>query len=136
MGAYTAPSALSAHMEPSIRAVNMSYLIRDYSPITTVFAMVLLPFALMPTTDSYDVFDSIAVKQEAYLIWSQRLFLAAYLIRTSHGYFMYRHIGLSRVANFRSQELWSAPCKQPSYKFSQSTHLTRPNVVKPLLSYL
>lgn len=115
LGAYIAHSALNARMKPSIRAVNMIYIIRDYSPMTTVLAMILLPFVLIPSTDANDVFDSIVIKHQAYLFWAQRLFLAAHLVRTFHGYFVYRHVGLSRVANIHSQELWSAPCKQPSF---------------------
>ena len=104
-------------MKPSTRAVNLIYIIRDYSPVTTVLAMALLPWVLIPpttraTTDADDAFASIAIEHRAYLVWAQRIFLAAYLSRTFHTYFMYRHVGLSRVANIFSQELWSAPCKQ------------------------
>ena len=113
MGAYRATSPLSARMKPSTRAVNLIYIIRDYSPLTTVLAMALLPWALIPPISATDdAFDSIAIKHKAYLVWAQRLFLAARLTRTFHTYFMYRHVGLSRVANIFSQELWSAPCKQ------------------------
>ena len=116
--AYVAPSALTTRMKPSIRAVNMIYVIRDYSPMTTVLAMALLPFVLIPATDANDVFSSIAIEHKAYLIWARRLFLAAHLARTFHGYFMYKHVGLSRVANIHSQELWSAPCKQTTFSIS------------------
>ena len=132
LGAYIAPSALTEHMKASIRAVNMIYIIRDYSPITTVLAMALLPFVLIPTTDADDVFNSVAVKHEAYIIWAQRLFLAAHLARTFHGYFMYRHVGLSRVANIHSQEFWSAPCK--SNLQTQYSLLGR-NDIRPLVSH-
>ena len=125
MGAYRATSPLSAHMKPSTRAVNLIYIIRDYSPLTTAFAMALLPWALIPpttTANAHDVFDAVTIEHRAYLVWAQRLFLAAYLSRTFHTYFMYRHVGLSRVANIFSQESWSAPCKSnPSLsKFSHS----------------
>lgn len=112
MGAYRKTSPLGAHMKPSTRAVNLIYIIRDYSPLTTVLAMALLPWVLIPpTATTRDVFDVIATEHRTYLVWSQRLFLAAYLSRTFHTYFLYRHVGLSRAANFFSQELWSAPCK-------------------------
>ena len=111
LGAFITPSPLTAHMKASVRAVNMIYVIRDYSPLTTILAMALLPYVLIPTTDRDDIFDSIATEHKVYLIWAQRLFLATHLARAFHGYFMYRHVGLSRVANIHSQELWSAPCK-------------------------
>ena len=101
-------------MEPSTRAVNLIYIIRDYSPLTTVLAMALLPWVLIPSTGTDandDIFDAMAIEHRAYLVWAQILFLAAYLSRTFHTYFMYRHVGLSRVANLFSQEFWSAPCK-------------------------
>lgn len=120
MGGYIVPSALTAHMKPSTRAVNMIYIIRDYSPITTVLAMALLPLVLIPTTAAGDVFDSIAIEHETYLIWAQRLFLVGHLARVFLGYFMYRHVGLSRVANILSQEWWSAPCKQSNLSTSES----------------
>lgn len=88
--------------------------------MTTVLAMVLLPFVLIPTNGANDVFHSVAVKHEVHLIWAQRLFLAAHLARTFNGYFMYRHVGLSRVANMHSQELWSAPCKQPRFLYPRT----------------
>lgn len=120
MGGYIVPSALTAHMKPSTRAVNMIYIIRDYSPITTVLAMALLPLVLIPTTAAGDVFDSIAIEHETYLIWAQRLFLVGHLARVFLGYFMYRHVGLSRVANILSQEWWSAPCKQSNLSTPES----------------
>ena len=77
--------------------------------------MALLPLALYPTTNTSDLFNSIAVKHEVYLSWAQRVFLATHLARIFHGFFMYWHVGVSRVANIHSQELWSAPCEQPYF---------------------
>ena len=93
----------------------MLYIIRDYSPVTTLVAVVLLPLVLVPTSGVDDVFVSIAAQHQGYLFWAQRLFLAAHLARNLHGYIMYRHVGLSRVANIYAQELWSAPCKRAEF---------------------
>ena len=104
--------------------------------MTTVLAMVLLPFVLIPTKGANDVFHSIAVKHKVHLIWAQRLFLAAHLARTFNGYFMYRHIGLSRVANMHSQELWSAPCKQPRFLNLRTYYFSfRRNDTRHLMSH-
>ena len=100
-------------MRLSVRAVNMIYIIRDYSPILTVLAMIFVPVVLIPKSDAYDVFTSIIPRHRASLYWAQRLFLAVYLTRTFHAYVTYSHVDLSRVANIHGQELWSAPCKQP-----------------------
>lgn len=135
MGGYIVPSALTARMKPSTRAVNMIYIIRDYSPVTTVLAMALLPLVLIPTTAAGDVFDSIAIEHATYLIWAQRLFLVGHLARTFLGYFMYSHVGLSRVANILSQEWWSAPCKQSNFQLQNQCILFSRNVTRPLTSH-
>lgn len=122
LGAYVTPLPATAHMKPAIRAVNFLNFIRDYSPILTTSAMFLLPLVLIPTTDGADVFNSIAVTYKANIKWAQRLFLAAYLARTLLGFFTYRHVGLSRLANFRSQELWTAPCKQSNIPSTLHAH--------------
>ena len=98
-------------MKLSTRAVNMVYIIRDYSPMTTVLAMALLPLVLIPIPEVNDLFNSIAVKHATYLVVTRRLFLATYLARSIHSYATYRHIDPSHVANVHSMELWSAPCK-------------------------
>ena len=105
-------------MRLSTRAVNLLYIIRDYSVITTVLAMVLLPLVLIPIPGTDDIFDTISAKHEAYLIASWRVFVAAHLARTFHSYFTYRHVGPLRVANIHSQGLWSAPCKHPTVPFA------------------
>ncbi|KAI4251758.1 MAG: hypothetical protein LQ352_004670, partial [Teloschistes flavicans] len=77
----------------------MVYVLRDYSPILTVLAMLLLPLALMPsftttttTVDDDDIFHSLATKHKPYLIMTQRLFLATHVAQTLHGHFAYSHL--------------------------------------------
>ena len=111
LGPYIRASGLTARMKLSTRTVNMIYIIRDYSPMTTVLAMALLPLVLIPIYKGDDLFKSIAVKHATYLVLSRRLFLATYLARSIHSYATYRHLDPSLMANFYSMELWSGPCK-------------------------
>ena len=106
-------------MKLSTRAVNMVYIIRDYSPMTTVLAMALLPLVLLPMPGVNDLFNSIAVKHATYLIVTRRLFLATHLARSIHKYATYRHIDPSHVANVHSMELCWAPCKPTLFLQSQ-----------------
>lgn len=135
LGPYIPASTLTSRMRLSTRAVNLLYIIRDYSPITTVLAMLLLPLVLIPIGSADDIFNTISAKHEAYLIWSWRVFLAAHLARTFHGYITYQHVGPVHVANIHSQELWSAPCKHSPYS-SPILHLCYaaaiPNIRSPL----
>ena len=114
LGPYIRASALTARMKLSTRAVNMVYIIRDYSPMTIVLAMAFLPLVLFPTSEVDDIFNSIAAKHGILLVITRRLFLAAYLARSFHSYVTYRHIDPSHAENFHSMELWSAPCESIS----------------------
>ncbi|KAL9576391.1 MAG: hypothetical protein Q9212_007138, partial [Teloschistes hypoglaucus] len=85
MTAYLPTSALVSRMRLPIRLVNMVYVVRDYSPVLTVLAMLFLPLALMPTTTTeHDIFHSIAVKQKPYLVMTQRLFMATHVAQVFH----------------------------------------------------
>lgn len=136
LGPYLSTSALTSRMKFSVRIVNMLYIIRDYSPITTVLAMLLLPLVLMPTPGADDDFTLIANKQRVFNLWAQTLFLATHLARTLHGYFTYRHLNLSHVANIHSQELWSAPCKQADVHLFFHTGASIPRSIDKALPYL
>ena len=96
---------------PFTRVVNLIYLIRDYSPLPTFFAMLVLPFVLTPTADLHDIFNSITAKQRILLLWTQTLFFATRLASALRNYLTYRHLDLSLAANLYAQEWWSAPCK-------------------------
>lgn len=98
-------------MKPSVSAVNFIYIIRDYSPLTTFLAMLLLPLALIPTANTDDTFNSIATKQGTLLFFTQTLFFTTHLASALRSYFTYRHLDLSLVAKFYAQEWWSAPCE-------------------------
>ena len=89
----------------------MIYIIRDYSPLTTILGMLLLPLVLIPTPGADDDLIAIANKHGLFIFWAQTLFLATHMARTLRVYLTYRHLNLSLVANIHSQEMWSAPCE-------------------------
>lgn len=88
----------------SQRLVNMLYMLRDYAPVTNVLALALFPIALYPTQAN----DSIL--EQANSLWLRRTFLVAYIAYKLNHYNIYSQIGLSRVLNFQSNEIWAAPC--------------------------
>ena len=95
--------------------------------MTTTLALLLLPLTLglLDTTLlktsprlTSDLYDSIAAKNTSLISISKALVLCAYLSRSLHDVFMYKHLRLSRIQNLRSQEWWSAPCKNfPIWSF-------------------
>ena len=96
-------------MTLSQRLVNMLYALRDYSPLMTSLALLILPIALWPTHLGYT--DVIASKHPSSLLWLRLSFVTTFLLHKTNNLIMYKHVGLSRVTNFQSQEVWTAPCK-------------------------
>ena len=88
----------------SQRLVNILYMLRDFAPVTNVLALALLPIALYPTQAD----DS--VLKQADSLWLRRTFLVAFIAYKANHCMVYNHIGLSRVLNFQSNEIWAAPC--------------------------
>ncbi|MCJ1230379.1 hypothetical protein MMC12_007052 [Toensbergia leucococca] len=82
LGPYLSTSTLTSRMKPSVRAVNMIYIIRDYSPLTTILGMLLLPLVLIPTPGADDDLIAIANKHGLFIFWAQTLFLATHMART------------------------------------------------------
>lgn len=108
-GYYLPGSTTASQMTTSQRAVNMLYALRDYSPVTTSLALVMLPIALLLTpTDELNIDSPV---QRSQLFWIRVSFMVMYLTRQINGFVMYKHVGLSKVANFSSHEVWVAPCK-------------------------
>ena len=88
----------------SQRLVNILYMLRDFAPVTNVLALALLPIALYPTQAD----DSVLEQAESR--WLRRIFLVAFIAYRANHRNVYNHIGLSRVLNFQSNEIWAAPC--------------------------
>ena len=86
-------------------------MVRDFSSVTTIFAMAMMPLALIISTNAVDALDPLYNQHRSYVYWSQRLFLASYIIKVVSTYLTYHHIGLTQLSNFLAQELWIAPCK-------------------------
>ena len=87
----------------------MLYMLRDYAPVTNILAMILLPIALFPAQT--DEVATISLAHGSHLYWLRGIFLAAFVANKINACVVYGHIGLSRVWNFQSNEIWAAPCK-------------------------
>lgn len=115
-GYYLPGSAITSQMTLSQRIINMLYALRDYSPLTTSLALILLPIALLPTFP--DQSAVISSEHRSSLFWLKLSFVTMFFSRKINNFIMYEHIGLSQMANFQSHWVWIAPCKPLLY-----THL-------------
>ncbi len=101
-------SAIASRMTRGQRAVNMLYVLRDFSPIGITLAMVALPLAIFSAPQ--DGFSDAVNEHAISLFWLTRLSIVVWIAQKINTWVLYRHIGLVRVANFQSQEVWTAPC--------------------------
>lgn len=108
-GYYLPGSVITSQMTLSQRTVNMLYALRDYSPLMTSLALMLLPIALLPTRP--DQLAVIVSEHRSNLLSLKLSFVTMFLFHKINSLIMYNHIGLSKVTNFQSQEVWIAPCK-------------------------
>lgn len=108
---YVGSSPYTYRMKPLVRAVNLLYMFRDYSPLMTCLAVLILPFALIPTAGSSVFYHPERSNYGSLIYMAQVLSLAAFLMGTARKYFTYQHMDLSKVSNIHAQEIWSAPCK-------------------------
>lgn len=101
-------SSIASRMTRGQRAVNMLYVLRDFSPLGITLAMLGLPLAvaLFPQ----DQCTRIAHEYAGSLSVLRTLSVASWASRMINTWLLYRHVGLGRVANFQSQEVWTAPC--------------------------
>lgn len=107
-GYYLRKSGFAAKMTLGQRAVNLLYAFRDLAPITNTLALLLLPLALC--------FPQPSNTTEDFKIHSRRLralYLTTFLTNKIYYLIAYRHVGMDRVWNFQSNEIWAAPCKLP-----------------------
>lgn len=120
---YLSSSPGTSKMKASVKAVNRIYMLRDYSPLTTLLSMLLLPLVLFPTFDANDVWSTVSSQNSPYLPWTQRLFLVSHTALAITTYITYHHVGLSQLSNIHAQDFWTAPCtSSPPTSFSH-----RPN---------
>ena len=89
------------------RGVGILMALREYAPVTNILALIVLPLALYPRQP--DDFATITSSHDRY--WLRLIFLAAFLARKVNNYILYSHVGLRRVANLQSNDIWCAPCK-------------------------
>ena len=99
------------------RAVNLLYAFRDYAPVTNVLALLLLPLALLPSRTNEH--SSILPDHRQSLSTMKHLFIAAFVTNKAYYFTAYSHVGMSRVWNFQSNEIWAAPC---TYNQTKSNH--------------
>ena len=128
-GYYLPGSATTSQMTLSQRTVNMLYALRDYSPLMTSLALILLPIALLPTHP--DQLAVISPEHRSSLFWLKLSFVTMFLLQKINSFIMYKHIGLSKVNNFKSHEVWLAPCKPfcsvDLFNIPTSVHVANPH---------
>lgn len=90
------------------RLVHMLYALRDFAPLGTTIAMVALPLAVHRTTKSGS--NHVLIEYERDIYWVKSLYILFWVVQKISNWVLYRHIGLVRVANFQSHEIWTAPC--------------------------
>ena len=102
-------SSIASRMTPGQRAVSMLYVLRDFSPLGITIAMVALPLAiaLFPS----DRCAQITHQHAGSFSLLKKLAITLWTARTINTWLMYGHVGLGRLANFQSQEIWTAPCE-------------------------
>lgn len=107
---YLSHSPDTPRMKASVKAVNRTYMLRDYSSLTTLLSMLLLPLMLLPTLDGNDAWSTLSSQNPPYLTWAKRLFLVSHAMLAVNTYITYNHIGLSQLSNIQAQDFWTAPC--------------------------
>ncbi|KAI4222731.1 MAG: hypothetical protein L6R36_005935 [Xanthoria steineri] len=105
---YLGHSALTARMDLAQKAVNVLYMLRDYAPVALVLALAVLPYELSAHNASSTSSADLASLGPALRVHRALLLLAWFCNKLWYLVF-YSHIGLSRVWNFQSNEIWAAP---------------------------
>lgn len=119
-------SAIASRMTPGQRAVNMLYVLRDFSPLGITVAMIALPLAVLSTPQ--DSFTEFINDNATPLSWLRKLALLGWVAQKFNTWVLYQHIGLARVANFHSQEVWTAPCRFSSGATSSLTDMATDDI--------
>lgn len=91
------------------RLVNLLYAFRDFAPITNVLALMSLPSALL-MFEEHD-YRSGGLGGQWSLKILQGTFCASFALNKLYHFIAYSYIGMSRMWNFQSNEIWAAPCK-------------------------
>ncbi|KAL8993171.1 MAG: hypothetical protein Q9169_006543 [Polycauliona sp. 2 TL-2023] len=108
-GFYLGRSTLTASMDWSQRVVNILYMLRDYAPVAVLLALAMLPYQLL---FGDDVLATSMLKPPQLDMAStsvRYLFIVSWTLNKVYQLLFYRHIGLSRVWYFQSNEIWAAP---------------------------
>ncbi|KAL8819805.1 MAG: hypothetical protein Q9223_001842 [Gallowayella weberi] len=121
-GYYLPGSAITSQMTALQTAVNMLYALRDYSPVTTSLALILLPVALYARRP--DNIASPVPENINYLLWLQVLYTLTFIAHKINTCIMYHNVGLGRVQNFESHQIWASPCKLNSIPSPPNTSAT------------
>jgi len=106
-GFYMPGSKTTFQLTWAQRGVGILWALREYAPLINVLALVLLPLALL-SYQQYDV-SSFALTESTR--WTWRSFLLYLFAKKVNNYIMFSHVGLRRVMNFQSLDVWGSPCK-------------------------
>ncbi|MCJ1281399.1 hypothetical protein MMC26_000718 [Xylographa opegraphella] len=99
-------SEMTSQMTWGQRAVGISMALREYAPITNVLSLILLPIAIAPSRSDQ---ASLVAEHLSSWFWLRAVFAASFLCHKLNDFLLYGHIGLRRLANLRSMDIWCAP---------------------------
>lgn len=89
------------------RCVGILQVLREYSPLTTVMALIIMPLAFYFSI-WHEIIAPLSDTQRHLLRWT---FLASFMATAGNKYVLYRHVGLQKACNFLSTDIWCSPCK-------------------------
>lgn len=100
-------SGIIAKMTLVQRGTAIFQALREYAPVTNILALIILPIAIFPTQS--DEFATILSRHDQ--SWLRTIFLVAFISSKANNIFVHAHIGMQRLVNFQSCDIWCAPCK-------------------------
>lgn len=102
------------------RGVGILQALREYAPVTNILALIVLPIVIFPTRS--DEFATILSQHDQF--WLRTIFLVAFISSKANNIFVYAHVGMQRLANYQSCDIWCAPCRSLFDHFPKFTKLS------------
>lgn len=83
--------------------------------MTNLLALLLMPLALF-SSQPHELVQITSARGSS---WIWVTFLGSYFAKIVNNNILYGHIGLRKVWNFQSIDMWCSPCKKPSLRLTQ-----------------
>ena len=90
------------------RVIAFLFATANLASMTNVIAVIVLPAAIMPTSDS--AMNKVFASDRSRLVLA---FLATTVARLVNDFLMYGNIGMQRMENVFSNDIWVAPSESP-----------------------